>query len=413
MGGEWSSVRRNAEAVGDSDITWLNSAASPSSSPSPSIIVGFNSTSTTLEDVAAMVDIPVHARLRNAILSNDVLLVKRIIKNNPSFLENPNFEDKSNTSLHLAAILGYLEIIELLVSFGHDSCIPRILDSGYNAAPGISLNTDGATPLHLAAIHSHTACVQYLCTQFPQTINRPDSNGATPLMLAAQNSNASHSPQTTTLIPPQQRPRSTSNASEDTSTIATLLRNDASVTLADNAGNTALHYASAWGNLKAFRLLVSAGAPPLALNHAMCTPADYALSVQAGVYFRSLVSEFERLKVESPQLQQQQQKMKLSLKVKDSDLNQSPTSTSQQQQTRGSPISPTEMRVGKPGLSASRPAVPPLPLGSVRLVSQDDSSDKYSVDTPPLTARKVSMPVDTGSPIGSLEAYVQYRRGSS
>ncbi|QSS59035.1 ankyrin repeat-containing protein [Histoplasma capsulatum] len=195
-------------------------------------------------NLTTRVDLPVHVRLRSAILWNDVLLVKRIIKNNPRFLENPNFDDKSNTSLHLAAIIGNLEIVKLLVSFGHDSCTPRILESGFDAAPGISVNTDGATPLHLAAAHSHTSCVQFLCTQFPQTIDRPDHNGATPLMLAAQNSNVSHPAQSTCLIPPKQRPRSSSNSSEDTSTIATLLRQDASVTLADNVGNTALHYAS-------------------------------------------------------------------------------------------------------------------------------------------------------------------------
>ncbi|EER37481.1 conserved hypothetical protein [Histoplasma capsulatum H143] len=159
-----------------------------------------------------MVDLPVHVRLRSAILWNDVLLVKRIIKNNPRFLENPNFDDKSNTSLHLAAIIGNLEIIKLLVSFGHDSCTPQILESGFDAAPGISVNTDGATPLHLAAAHSHTSCVQFLCTQFPQTIDRPDHNGATPLMLAAQNSNASHPAQSTCLIPPKQRPPTTTAA---------------------------------------------------------------------------------------------------------------------------------------------------------------------------------------------------------
>ncbi|OAX77417.1 hypothetical protein ACJ72_08285, partial [Emergomyces africanus] len=357
------------------------------------------------------VDLPVPVRLRSAILWNDVLLAKRIIKNNPRFLENPNYDDKSNTSLHLAAILGNLEIIKLLVSFGHDSCTPKVSETGFDSAPGVSLNTDRATPLHLAAAHSHPSCVQYLCTQFPQTIDWPDHKGATPLMLAAQNSNTSHPAPSTCLIPPKQRPRSSSNASEDTTTIATLLRQDASVTLADHAGNTALHYASAWGNLKAFRLLVSAGAPPLTLNHAMCTPADYALSIQAGVYFRSLISEFERLKVGSPQLQQQQQKMKLSLKVKDSDLNRSPTGIVTQKRNL-SPISPTDMRLGnKAGMSASRPGMAAPSLGSVRLVAQEDSNDFFALD-PPLTARKVSVPM-TGSPIRAAGFYAELRRGSS
>jgi hypothetical protein len=60
------------------------------------------------------VDLPVAVRLRRAILRNDALLVNRIIKNNPKFLRNPDFSDKSNTSLHLAAALGYLDVIVCL-----------------------------------------------------------------------------------------------------------------------------------------------------------------------------------------------------------------------------------------------------------------------------------------------------------
>jgi hypothetical protein len=48
--------------------------------------------------------------LRQAILLNDVALVERILKNNPSYLHNPDFTNKSNTSLHLAAQYGREEI---------------------------------------------------------------------------------------------------------------------------------------------------------------------------------------------------------------------------------------------------------------------------------------------------------------
>jgi uncharacterized protein len=48
--------------------------------------------------------------LRQAILLNDIALVERILKNNPSYLHNPDFADKSNTSLHLAAQHGREEI---------------------------------------------------------------------------------------------------------------------------------------------------------------------------------------------------------------------------------------------------------------------------------------------------------------
>lgn len=63
---------------------------------------------------ASRTEIDVPARLRRAILQNDVLLVKRIIKNNPAFLVNPDFEDGSNTSLHLAAIKGHFDILVCL-----------------------------------------------------------------------------------------------------------------------------------------------------------------------------------------------------------------------------------------------------------------------------------------------------------
>jgi hypothetical protein len=54
--------------------------------------------------------IDVSRRLRRAILLNDVALVKRIVLNNPHKLGNPDFADKSNTSLHLAAKHGYTQI---------------------------------------------------------------------------------------------------------------------------------------------------------------------------------------------------------------------------------------------------------------------------------------------------------------
>lgn len=54
--------------------------------------------------------IDVSRRLRRAILLNDLSLVKRIIRNNPQKLRNPDFEDKSNTSLHLAARNGFTQI---------------------------------------------------------------------------------------------------------------------------------------------------------------------------------------------------------------------------------------------------------------------------------------------------------------
>lgn len=48
--------------------------------------------------------------IRQAILLNDLALVRRLLKHHPEHLHNPDFADKSNTSLHLAAQHGLTEI---------------------------------------------------------------------------------------------------------------------------------------------------------------------------------------------------------------------------------------------------------------------------------------------------------------
>jgi hypothetical protein len=54
--------------------------------------------------------VDVSIRLRRAIVQNDFVLFRRILKNNPSYLQNPDYSDKSNTSLHTAAEYGCLKI---------------------------------------------------------------------------------------------------------------------------------------------------------------------------------------------------------------------------------------------------------------------------------------------------------------
>jgi hypothetical protein len=66
----------------------------------------------------------------------------------------------------------------------------------------------------------------------------------------------------------------------------------------DNDGNTALHHASAAGELKALRLLLQYGANPLAQNNYSWTPIAYSSTVAAQVYFKELVAEVEKLRVE-------------------------------------------------------------------------------------------------------------------
>jgi hypothetical protein len=59
----------------------------------------------------------------------------------------------------------------------------------------------------------------------------------------------------------------------------------------DNQGNTALHYASAYGQLKSVRALLAAGAQPGRRNAWSWMPVSYSLTVQAEVYFKGLLGE--------------------------------------------------------------------------------------------------------------------------
>lgn len=49
-------------------------------------------------------------RLRQAIQSNDIPLVERLLQAQPNLLHNPDHTDKANTSLHLAAQAGHAEL---------------------------------------------------------------------------------------------------------------------------------------------------------------------------------------------------------------------------------------------------------------------------------------------------------------
>jgi hypothetical protein len=66
----------------------------------------------------------------------------------------------------------------------------------------------------------------------------------------------------------------------------------------DISGNTALHHASAAGELKALRMLLQYGANPLAINAYSWTPVHYSATPAAEAYFKTLIIEFEKKKAE-------------------------------------------------------------------------------------------------------------------
>ncbi|KAL6707860.1 Target of rapamycin complex 2 subunit avo2 [Coniothyrium glycines] len=207
-----------------------------------------------------MIDVP--RRLRRAILLNDLPLVERIVRNNSNYLRNPDFEDKSNTSLHLAARNGFTAIAEFLIDSGHEDEM-------------ISRNNDWETPLMLASCAGKEEVGVMLAKRFPACVTWQNKTGLDALMLACKSSAG-----TRQLIP-------------------TLILNSPSIlTAADVSGNTALHHASAAGELKALRMLLQYGANPLASNAFSWTPVHYSATSAAEAYFKTLIIEFEKKKAE-------------------------------------------------------------------------------------------------------------------
>jgi ankyrin repeat protein len=183
------------------------------------------------------------------------------------------------------------------VDSGHETSKDAGLANIMSSVPEISLsfNSQHNSPLHLAASHSHSEVVRFLSSTFPHCVNRPNERGATPLMLASESVRPPSS--SNALVSSKVAPfRNAGNEVANTDTLQTLLENGADPNATDLLGNTALHYASAWGNLKALRILVAAGAEPMAKNIYSWTPVSYSCTVQAEVYFKNFVLEFEKRK---------------------------------------------------------------------------------------------------------------------
>lgn len=78
----------------------------------------------------------------------------------------------------------------------------------------------------------------------------------------------------------------------------------------DHVGNTALHHASAAGELKALRMLLQYGANPLAINAYSWTPVHYSATTAAEAYFKTLIIDFEKQKAEGKRMEREREKQR-------------------------------------------------------------------------------------------------------
>lgn len=201
------------------------------------------------------------SRLRRAIHANDALLVKRILHSHPKLLHNPDTSQGglSNSNLHLAASLGHLPIVKLLLSLGCEADCP-------------SLNDDYQTALMLAAGAGHTEIVHFLSERDPPIILRRDIRGRDAIMEAARGGHDTVLQILLTYVPcgPEQAVRN-----------------------ADAEGNTALHFASSNGHMLVLRTLLAAGADAERKNIWSWTAIAYSATVEAEVYLKKLIVETE------------------------------------------------------------------------------------------------------------------------
>lgn len=190
-------------------------------------------------------------------------------------------------------------------------------------------------------------------------------------------------------------------ASEDITAITILLSHSASVTATDNLGSTALHHASAWGNLKAVRALIMAGAPPLAANKANHTPLDYSVTKQAAQYFQGIVSDLDRPTPLFPSPDQQQlhqHALKLNTAVR-AIATPPDEATSGGARVLGSPMSSpvrsqnTEPRQWQPQHQHQHNNDNTSPVktnfGGLRLVTNTESAELEDLDDDPATAIRI------------------------
>jgi uncharacterized protein len=183
--------------------------------------------------------------------------------------------------------LWYFFTHRLLIAFNcaHPISQEFLIEAGHEDS-GISRNGDWETPLLSATASEHVEIALILIRRYPDSVPCTNKQGMDPLMVAARKG----------LIPLLEP--------------LIVCESPCSPNAQDQVGNTALHYASSGGHLKTIRALLAYGASPVAQNAHAWTPIAYSLTPEAESYFKNLVVEFEKRRVESLQQAREREREK-------------------------------------------------------------------------------------------------------
>ncbi|KAI9884938.1 MAG: hypothetical protein M1823_003285 [Watsoniomyces obsoletus] len=153
-----------------------------------------------------------------------------------------------------------------------------LIQAGHEAQ-GISRNADWDTPLMAAVSKANNErMVRLLVQHFERIIRWKNKDEVDALMLAARHGQDG----AVTLLLTMPGPNSPYAADPHER---------------DSKGDTALHYASAYGQLKVVHTLIAHGADPWAGNKFHWTPIDYSSTKAVETYLRNLVAGMERQRV--------------------------------------------------------------------------------------------------------------------
>ncbi|RPB21506.1 ankyrin [Terfezia boudieri ATCC MYA-4762] len=252
-------------------------------------------------------------RLRRAIINNDLLLVKRILKNTPSTLTTPTpptltlhpTSPTTPTSLTTLPTTGFTPLHLASTTPNSLPIVTHLIDIHHHESSCISRDNNGNTPLMIACQHNNIPVVDFLARRFPKCLDWKNKLGLTALMIAAK---MGFEGCVKVLLEAgrdwggrgaEKRGGELEGDHKEGLQAGEEDRYDGyesffpgvDIDAVDGAGNTALHYASAYGHLKTIRTLIEYNASPHIQNRHKYTPQEFSFTSQAEAYFTQLVAE--------------------------------------------------------------------------------------------------------------------------